>query len=155
VLVATTVVIVGVGAMGRLFLVAERANRSARVAAASMWLAEEKMEQLRADATTLAPSPRDALSANHQGFFEALDANGRPTGSGGSTTAPPGASYVRRWSLEPLASSAPLSIDGARAILLQVLVVPRGERGWPDTGRGLATIPGATRLASVIRAKVQ
>jgi hypothetical protein len=48
----------------------------------------------------LQPSPGDTLTTSTPGYVDYLDAYGAWLGTGGS--APQGAVYVRRWSIEPL-----------------------------------------------------
>ena len=146
VLVATAIVTVGVASLSQLFVLSARANRIANTASMTVLLAEEKMEQLRADTTGLVPSPPDALSANREGYFDGLDPSGRPLGDGTSTTLPSGVVYIRRWSVEPLET---VSTSAGSAIVLQVLVIPWGGRGWAEAGGSMARVPGGTRLVSL------
>ncbi|MCC7416823.1 MAG: prepilin-type N-terminal cleavage/methylation domain-containing protein [Acidobacteria bacterium] len=97
VLVATTVMSVGITALAHLFVLAMAANVRARASTIATMLAQEKMEQLRADGD-LAPSPAGALARDLAGYHDAAD--------GG---------FVRRWSVEPL----PADPD---VLVLQVVV---------------------------------
>src|SRR5580765_7774854 len=65
VLVATTIVAVGVSALAQLTGIATHANRHARQSTMAAVLAQKKMEELLAEeAGTLTPSPADALGHN-------------------------------------------------------------------------------------------
>ena len=104
VLVATTIVAVGVSALAQLTGIATHAQRRATQFTLGAVLAQEKMEELLAeDAGTLAPSPAGALDHDVGGFADFIDAVGRSMG--GSSTVPPGSAYLRRWSIESLPSS--------------------------------------------------
>jgi type II secretory pathway pseudopilin PulG len=148
VLVATTIVMVGVSGLAQLLAIATRANTTARATTYASILAQQKMEQLRglvwafdpagvpiADATTdvsvsperaiggvgLTPSPSAALSLNTNGYCDFLDGFGNWVGGG--TSPPGGAVYVRRWSI------APLPENPANTLVLQVLVTTIRNRG--------------------------
>jgi len=148
VLVATTIVMVGVAGLAQLLAVATRANTTARATTYASILAQEKMEQLRGlvwafdpagapvtDATTdvsvsperaaggvgLTPSPSAALSLNTNGYCDFLDGFGNWVGGG--TSPPGGAVYVRRCSIAPLPESP------ANTLVLQVLVTTIRNRG--------------------------
>ena len=125
VLVATTIMVVGVAALAQLFVMATRANHRARTTTFAAVLAQQKMEQLRgltwgfdaiglplSDPTTdLRPAelgrrhgtraarPGDAQQ-NTSGYCDFVDANGQSLGGG--ATPPAGTAFVRRWSIEPL-----------------------------------------------------
>src|SRR5882762_10349392 len=128
VLVATTLMAVGLTALAQLFGVSTRANHSAKATTYASVLAQQKMEQLRGltwgfdtlglpltDTTTdvsvtperaaagrgLSPSPAGAatLGVNTDGYCDFLDGSGRWLAGG--ATAPAGAIFVRRWSVEP------------------------------------------------------
>ena len=115
VLVATTIVAVGVSALAQLAGIATHANRHARESTIAAVLAQEKMEELLAEeAGTLTPSPADALGHNVDGFSDFIDAAGHTIGAG--TVTLPGSAYVRRWSIDPLPDSR------SGAWILQVLV---------------------------------
>lgn len=138
-----------------LFGVAIKTTEGARVQTATVALAIQKMEQLRAltwgfdaagvgrvtDSTTdlsvepstgsgsgLSPSPPGTLDSNIAGFVDYLDKNGRWVGTGAS---PPGqAVFIRRWSVDALAGAPD------DTLLLQVLVttVIREATGWAGGG---------------------
>jgi type II secretory pathway pseudopilin PulG len=65
-------------------------------------------------ATGLSPSPTGVLSTPTDGYVDYVDRNGCTLGGGARP--PPGAVYVRRWSIERLPD------DPDRALVLQVLV---------------------------------
>lgn len=114
--------------VAQLFAVATSGNHAAKVQTSTSVLAAQKMEQLRSltwgfdenglglpvsDTTTdvsrepatssgrgLNPSPAGTLNGNTSGYVDYLDVFGNWVGTG--TTPPPGAVYIRRWSIEPL-----------------------------------------------------
>jgi prepilin-type N-terminal cleavage/methylation domain-containing protein len=109
VLVAASILAVGLGSLAQLALLARRGAHSAAVTTLAAVLAQDKLEQLRA-----AEWP-EAASANCCEFF---DAHGRRLADGPSP--PVGTQFVRRWSIEPIA----LVPQSARA--MHVWVEPRG-----------------------------
>lgn len=137
VLVATTIMVVGVAALAQLASLAARANRTAHTTTVAAVLAQQKMEQLRGLARGfggLSPSPADALGQNTTGYCDFVDGSGRVLG--GSTTPPPDAVYIRRWSVEPLSASP------NNALVLQVLVTR-------SRTSGVTRLPDDVRLVSV------
>ena len=157
---ATTIMLVGVAGLAQSFVFASRANRAAHTTTVAILLAEQKMEQLRAltwrvdaagapvgDVTTdltvvpeaatggtgLTPSPVGALDQNTPGYCDFVDGGGHVLGGG--TTAPPGAIYARRWSIDPLPANP------ADTLVLQVLVTRVHD--------GAARLPDDARLASI------
>jgi prepilin-type N-terminal cleavage/methylation domain-containing protein len=115
VLVATTIVAVGVSALAQLAGIATHANRHARQSTMAAVLAQKKIEQLLAEEnSSLTPSPADALGHNVGGFADFIDAAGHTIGTGPVT--PPGSTYLRRWSVDPLPDSR------SGGWILQVLV---------------------------------
>lgn len=168
VLVATTVMTVGLVALAQLFAISTRSNTSAKATTFATVLAAQKMEQLRGltwgfdtlglpltDATSditvvpekatggtgLSPSPTTALGQNTDGYCDFLDANGNSLGGG--TTPPAGAIYIRRWSIEPLPTNP------NDTIILQVLVTRLRNRGTADTATDVKRLPDEARLISV------
>ena len=169
VLVATTILTVGLAALAQLFAVSTKANGNARLTSFASVLAEQKMEQLRGltwgfdslglpltDTTTnttvvpqsptggtgLSPSPSGTLQGNVVGYVDYLDANGNPLG--GTTPTPPnGAIYIRRWSVEPLPTNP------NNTIVLQVLVTPNKNRGTADSTVDVRRLPNEARVMSV------
>jgi len=128
--------------VAQLFTVATQANLGAKGQTSTAILAAQKMEQLRgltwgfddtglglplsdtsSDLTQdpptnsgsgLNPSPSGTLQNNTPGFVDYLDQYGAWVGSG--TTPPPGAYYIRRWSIEPLPTNP------NNTLILQVMV---------------------------------
>jgi type II secretory pathway pseudopilin PulG len=116
VLVATTVLFVGIASLAGLAMMATRANLAARTTTQAALLAAQKMEELRAgDGAGLVNAPGDALVRNTDGYCDFLDAAGRPLGGGPSP--PREAVFVRRWSIAPLPSNP------ATALVLHVRVL--------------------------------
>jgi type II secretory pathway pseudopilin PulG len=101
VLIATTIVAVGVGALAQLVGVAARANVRATQTTIATVLAQQKMEDLlSASAGDLSASPPGALVQSIDGYADFADRAGRILGRG---PAPPaGSAYLRRWSIDPL-----------------------------------------------------
>jgi type II secretory pathway pseudopilin PulG len=124
-----SVVILAVGLIGvaQMFVYSTDTNREARRVTMTSILAQQKIEQLRAltwgfddfglsqsdytsDVTVtpptstggigLQPSPPGTLTTSTTGYVDYLDAYGGWVGTG--TAPPPGAIYIRRWSVEPL-----------------------------------------------------
>jgi prepilin-type N-terminal cleavage/methylation domain-containing protein len=114
VLVATTVITVGVASLAQLFVVSARANRIANTTSTTLLLAEQKMEELLGD-TDVDPSPPGTLLANTPGFIDYLDSSGVSLGVV-SNVPPPGAGFICRWSIDPLPTSA------VGTMVIQVLV---------------------------------
>jgi hypothetical protein len=169
-LFAATVLTVALAGLAQLFAVATRANSSARATTYAAILAQQKMEQLRNltyafdsrglpltdvetditvvpelpnGGTGLQPSPAGALGANTVGYVDYLDANGISLG-GLAAIPPPGAVYIRRWSVEPL----PLNPDNT--IVLQVLVMRARNRGLADSAIGVVPrLPDEARVVTV------
>ena len=152
VLIAVAIVMVALAALAPLFALSINANTAARTMTVATVLAASKMEQLRSltwafDAggfpiadPRLGASPSDALQRNSPGFCDFVDEYGGLVGE--ATTPPPGAVYLRRWSIEPLPA------DPANAIILQVLVTQRFSRGI-EFGAGRAQPPDEARLVAV------
>ena len=169
VLVALSVLTVALTGLAQCYGVSTRANANARHTTYASLLAQQKMEQLRGltwgfdalglpltDSTTnitvtpesssggtgLTPSPSGALGANTEGYCDLVDRNGASLG--GCTNANAAASYVRRWSVEPLPANP------GNTIVIQVLVAPTASRGAADTPAGQVTRrPNEARLVSV------
>jgi prepilin-type N-terminal cleavage/methylation domain-containing protein len=121
VLVATSIVAVGVCALAQLVALAVHTNLHAKQTTIAAVLAQQKMEQLLSEtATGLTASPADALGHNLEGYSDFLDAAGHLLGGGPATLA--GTVYVRRWSVDPL----PGSHNNTR--ILQVLVTDLRSR---------------------------
>jgi type II secretory pathway pseudopilin PulG len=149
-LCATAIFITGLAALAQLLAVTTRLNNSAKATTVATVMAVEKMEQLRSlawgfdslrlplsDATTdvtalpesasgagLSRSPPDSLVRNSSGYCDFLDRSGQSIGRGSNP--PPGAAYVRRWSIDPLPA------DVANTLVLQVRVMARTNGGVDD-----------------------
>jgi type II secretory pathway pseudopilin PulG len=163
-LVAIALLIVAAVSLAQLFTIGQRSNDRARALSVASVLAAEKMEQLRslswgfdftgvpssdtsADLTVsperptggtgLRPSPADALDRNVEGYCDFLDATGSSLGSGSSP--PLNTSYIRRWSVAPLAANP------ANGLVVQVRVVSSADGNLP-AGR---TAAGEARLVSI------
>lgn len=89
----------------------------------------------------LSASPPDALSANVPGFVDFLDRSGHWIGQG--TVPPPGAAFVRRWSIEPA---------GLDLLVLQVLVSPLAGR---PSGSDSLAVPGEARFTTALARTAQ
>jgi prepilin-type N-terminal cleavage/methylation domain-containing protein len=141
-LVATTLVVIGMTALAQLFGVAIQANARGRAMTVSVLFARQKLEEVVAafaqqdqNGSTLGASPAGSLDRNTTGFSDYLDRSGQSLGGG--ATVPSGAEYLRRWSVEPL----PGYEDTAR--VLQVLTTHIRGAGdvtsdvtrWPETAR--------------------
>jgi prepilin-type N-terminal cleavage/methylation domain-containing protein len=130
--------------VAQVFAMSTRVNLVARGQTSATALAEQKLEQLRGltwgfdleglglpltDTTTnlavapptstgfgLNPSPTDSLEQNTAGYVDYLDLNGTWVGTG--ATPPGNATYIRRWSIQPLPTNP------NNTIVLQVMVTP-------------------------------
>lgn len=109
VMIATSLLAVGLVSLAQLALVARNSDQSAALLTIASVLAQDKMEELRAE-----PWPEGASA----GCCEFFDANGGRLGDGPSP--PDGTQYVRRWSIDLVA----LMPESAR--VLAVSVEPRG-----------------------------
>lgn len=177
VLIATTVLVAALAGLAQLFAVASSANGGAKAATYATILAEQKMEQLRslafgfdadghpvtdldtdtsaaselpAGGTGLRPSPANALVENSIGYVDYVDARGASLGGGGEALPPPGARYIRRWSIDPLPGNP------NNTLVLQVVVGRVRERA-PAGFRigGLPRLPDEVRIVSVRTRKVR
>jgi prepilin-type N-terminal cleavage/methylation domain-containing protein len=114
-LVATTILTVGLLAAARVFAASTMANAGARTITSATVLALEKMEELRAvpmDDPALERSPPDALTVDIAGYSDRPDP-----------------AYVRRWSVEPLPSYP----DAAVAVRVAVLRPGAPGRAYLET----------------------
>ncbi len=142
VMVAVSLLALGVSAVAQLALAAARAQRAASEAALAQTLARTRLEELRglaftsdaggvpisdwstdlsitpprpAGGTGLSVSPGGALRSNVDGYCDFLDARG--SWLAGGTRAPAGTAWVRRWAID-------LPGTPAETVRLQVLVAP-------------------------------
>lgn len=173
VIIATGILAGSLVSLAQLFAVATAANASARNTGTAMVYAEQKMEQLRGlaytldgeglpvtDTTTdtseyppaatggtgLSPSPTNTLQANEVGYVDYIDHLGRQLGGGPTDLA--AASFIRRWSIEPLPTNP------NNVIVIQVLVTRRRDRGVADLG-SVARSTDEARLMTIKSRKVQ
>jgi hypothetical protein len=149
--------------VAQMFALSTEKNLTARQQVSTTTMATQKMEQLRgltfsfdasglglpvtdtttnlalctADATGsgLNPSPTDSLEENRDGFVDYLDARGNCVGTG--TTPPAGATFTRRWSIQPLPTNP------NNTLVLSVLVTPTARE------EQRARIPGRPRVRQV------
>lgn len=120
-LVAVALVAVALSALAHLLAVSIHANARARRSSIASVLAQDKIEELRSQAASLAPQPAASLDANTPGLCDFLDEHGRPLGTG--SVPPDGTVFVRRWSITPV------SADPGGSVLLQVAVARRVSHG--------------------------
>lgn len=166
VLVATVLATTATVALAGISLQTLRMNADARSTTMSTVLASQKMEQLHglmwafdafgtavsdtsSDVTVtpalpsggvgLTPSPAGALSLNRPGYCDFVDANGASLGGGAS--APPGARFARRWSIDRLTSSDD-------SLLIQVSVTPVGS-GRAGTVSSVNRVHDESRILSI------
>ena len=144
-LVALTVLSVAALSIAQLVIVTTTAVHVARLQTSTAALSASRMEELRSlawgydlagapvsdrstnlatepvgsDGTGLGLSPPGSLDQNTLGFVDFLDRGGRWLSAG--PDAPPGAVYVRRWSIEAPADGA------ADSIVIQVLTRPLSD----------------------------
>jgi prepilin-type N-terminal cleavage/methylation domain-containing protein len=109
VMVAISLLAVGLVSLVQLALLARASDRSAALLTIASVLAQDKMEQLRAEEWPAAASDF---------CCEFFDAHGALLASGSSP--PVGTAYVRRWAIEPV------PFIPASACALRVSVAPRG-----------------------------
>ena len=123
VLIASTLLAIGLTAAMRLFASATATNAAARLVTQATILALDKMEQLRAadmDDPAMGRSPPDALASDTEGFFDR-----------------PNPAFTRRWSIEPLPSYPDEGIV-VRVVVLRTASPARAAleaiRVWKPTG---------------------
>ena len=104
VLVATTVMAVGLAALAQLFALSVGVNTRARHTTMATVLARQKIEELRAEPGALEHSPPGALEHDTPGFYDVVDRR-----------------YHRRWSIDAMPSNPD-------AVVLQVFIVDHGIR---------------------------
>lgn len=91
VLIATTIVVVALAGLAQVFVIATAANNGSRARTVATILAQEKLEELLAS------------DGDVGGGTDFIDARGQRLGDGASP--PRGTTYVRHWSVEPVAQS--------------------------------------------------
>lgn len=166
-IVALAILATSLVGMAHMFALATHQNISARGTTSATILAQEKMEQLRGltwgfdqlnlplsdfssntttdppsptGGTGLAPSFGDTLSQNVAGYVDYVDRYGRQLGGG--VAPPPGTTYVRRWSVEPLPTNP------NNTLILQVLTFEVNDRP-NSTGDASLRRPDESRLTTV------
>jgi len=159
--------------LGQMLGISVANNRTAQSLTYATVLAEQKVEQLRGlswgfdnvglsvtDTTTdtaapiemptggtgLSASPAGTLTRNTDGWVDYVDRSGNVLGGGSSP--PPKTAYIRRWAIEPLATSP------GNMITIQVLVTTPG-RASADAAGPLNQWPDGARLVSVKTRKAQ
>ena len=147
VLVATAVVTVGVASVAQLFTVSARANRIANATTMTLLLAQQKMEELRADAADAERFAAFSARREHAGLF-------RPHRLERHLAWRRLHRATRRICLRSsLGDRAPGGLEGASggagyAIVMKVLVIELTS-GHADEGSGVARTPGEARLVGV------
>ena len=177
VLIAVAIFITLSVGVAQLIAVATRAVRAARERTSAAILAGAKMEQLRSLAWTYFPpeagepalarsdrttdvshpahasngaglqvSPVGTLGSNTPPYVDYVDDRGRWVGNG--TDPPPGAVFIRRWAVRPVAT------DPEQTLVLQVLVTTvRDDRSRTTAWSGAAGVDAV--LVSVLTRKGQ
>ncbi len=145
VIVAVGLLSGAVAGLAQLVAIAVRANLGARATTVSVVLATQKMEQLRARPDADRSPPGGSLLDDLPDFSDFFDGSGRPLPAGSGQ--PAAAFFVRRWSIQPLAS------DPGQSRVLEVRVLrvatanPAGS--WPgsqpEEARFLTVITGKDR----------
>ncbi|HXG87940.1 MAG TPA: type II secretion system protein [Vicinamibacterales bacterium] len=166
-MIATMLLATAVAGTAQLMVIATRGNIAAQRSTFATTLAQDKIETLRGlawgfdelglpindyttnltvdpptnDGVGLSPSPGDSLAANTTNYVDYLDRDGRIIGTG--PTVPNGASFVRRWSIEPLPTNP------NNTLILQVMVYSTGDRVDDGEGVVLDRVRDEARLVSV------
>lgn len=126
-----TLLTIAVGGLAHLATVATSSNQRARSVMLATLLASSKVEELLAvpwnEQVTLASSADVSLERNVAGFYDLLDASGRPTGTDAGRDTPFGVAYVRRWSVRTFAENP------GNALVLHVVVAGSASAGGPRT----------------------
>jgi len=139
-MIAISIVAVALTALAQLFMIAAQADADARRASFASILATQKIEQLRSLGADLDQQGSTSLGANVAGACDFLDEYGRSLGSGSSPL--PGTVYIRRWSVEPIASDPD-------TFVLQVAVFPRLWRNGVDPAGVDARALGGAQIVTV------
>jgi len=142
-LIATSIVTVGVAALAQLAGWSLYANVQARRTSIASVLAQQKVEELAAEAAAggLARSPAGTLTSDVAGYCDFVDRAGRPLGAG---PAPPDSAYARRWSIEPLPASP------AHTSILQVLVIDLRHYAAGNAVPANVRLPGDARVVAAV-----
>jgi len=140
-LVAVSIAAVALSALAYLFVIAVQANADARRATFASVLAAQKMEQLRGLGDDLSPQASGSLSQNVAGLCDFLDEYGRSLAGG--LTPPSGTVYIRRWSIESVASGP------ADTLLVQVVVIRRMWRGGVNVAASDQRLLGGAQVVTL------
>jgi type II secretory pathway pseudopilin PulG len=142
-IVATSIMTVGVAALAQLAGLSMYANGQARQTTVAPILAQQKIEELVAEAAAsgLASSPSGTLASDVAGYCDFVDRSGRPLGGG--PVVPPDSAYARRWSIEALPASP------NHASILQVVVVDRRHYAAGSAVPSAVRLPGDARVVAV------
>jgi prepilin-type N-terminal cleavage/methylation domain-containing protein len=142
-LIATSIVSVGVAALAQLAGWSLYANVQARRTSIASVLAQQKVEELVAEAAAggLVPSPAGTLASDVAGYCDFVDRTGQPLGAG---PAPSGSAYARRWSIEPLPASP------AHTSILQVLVIDLRHYAAGNAVPANVRLPGDARVVAAV-----
>jgi prepilin-type N-terminal cleavage/methylation domain-containing protein len=139
-LVAISMTAIALTSLAQLFIVATRANASARRSTFASILAVQKTEQLRSLDPDLTPTGASSLTVNTPGACDFLDEYGQSLGTGSMPL--PDTVYVRRWSIEPLASASDI-------VIVQVAVFPLPRSGIVNPSVSDARTLGGAQIVTV------
>jgi hypothetical protein len=162
-IIALAIVVTTIAGVAQLLAWSRRALWTTTTGTSAIVLAIQKMEQIQAltlevdpggglttdvlttvasepawaGGTGLQASPGGSLDVSTPGFVDYTDARGAWSGTG--AVPPPGAAFVRRWSIAPLAA------DPLHSLVTHVAVVPladdqAGDRRWSGRAAYLTTI---------------
>ena len=144
VLVATSILAVGVAGLAQLLVLAADANVRARQTTVATVLAQQKIEDLvpEAAAGSLTASPSGTLAGPVAGYCDFVDRTGRVLGAG--PLPPRGSAYLRRWSAEPLPDSS------RHTWILQVRVTAVRSETAADGAASGVRLPGDAWVVSAM-----
>lgn len=147
-LVATSIMTVGVAALAQLAGLSLYATVQARQTTIAPVLAQQKIEELVAEAAVggVAASPAGTLASDVAGYCDFVDRTGRPLGAGPAV--PADSAYARRWSIEPLPASP------AHTSILQVLVIDLRHHAANNATPSNVRLPGDARIVAAAVGKV-
>jgi prepilin-type N-terminal cleavage/methylation domain-containing protein len=140
VLVAVALLAGALTSLAQLFAIATDANANASRTTVSAVIAAQKMEELRGAGADLSMFSAGSLTTNTSGYCDFFDASGRLLAV--DVAPSEGAVYVRRWSVEPLATDA-------EARVLQVVVSRSSATGEARTQWPGPRLPDETRLVTI------
>jgi len=138
-LVAISMTAFALTSLAQLFIVATGANANARRATFASILAVQKTEQLRSLGPDLTPVVA-TLNANTPGACDFLNQYGESLGTGSMPL--PNTVYIRRWSIEPLASAPDIFI-------VQVAVFPLSRSGVVNPPVSDARTLGGAQIVTI------